>query len=262
MDGVDLELLKEAGLTEYESKAYTCLTRYGVLDGPEISEKTGIPRTRVYDTLSSLKEEGLISKVGENPKKYSAVDPERGLKALFDRKIESLSFHRDRVLQQIKDVEGERELEEELESQLDIFKGQEKFFDQFEVWVDAALEEVKVMGVGKAEVPKKVEIKLRELIAKGLDVKFVTTVCSSNEDFLEEFREETGVKLRFYKSGPKFSFGVVDGESAYLNFLGKGSGSERLTIFIRNEEIAEGFSEYFDSIWNKALSIEEAEPSP
>lgn len=43
MTDIDLEILKEAGLTEYEAKSCTELLRYGTMQGSEVAEKSDVP---------------------------------------------------------------------------------------------------------------------------------------------------------------------------------------------------------------------------
>lgn len=64
--GIDvLSGLRELGLTEYESKVYYCLLESGPLKPSEVSIRSGVPRTKVYDAIKSLERKGLVQFFGK-----------------------------------------------------------------------------------------------------------------------------------------------------------------------------------------------------
>ena len=74
-----LNLLKRVGLNQYESRIYSALLVSGTSTAGELSEVADVPRSRVYDVLTSLEKKGFaIIQVGR-PVKYVAVSPENAL---------------------------------------------------------------------------------------------------------------------------------------------------------------------------------------
>ena len=83
--------LKRLGLTEYESKAYIALLEHGEADALEISRRSGVPRTRIYDILSRLESNGFIQGLkGTRPMIYIALPPSHTLRPLKDSIVEDL----------------------------------------------------------------------------------------------------------------------------------------------------------------------------
>jgi sugar-specific transcriptional regulator TrmB len=81
-------LLKRLGLNKYEIKAYIALVQGGTQTASEIVKKTGIPQPRIYDTLSTLLNYGLLEQRVESDKKkttrrFRAENPEMGIENLF-----------------------------------------------------------------------------------------------------------------------------------------------------------------------------------
>ncbi len=80
-----IEVLKDFRFSEYEIRVLLCLVQEGDLSASEIAEKSGIPRTSVYDVIKSLESKGLVESYGK-PKKFRALSAERLVK-LFSLKL-------------------------------------------------------------------------------------------------------------------------------------------------------------------------------
>ncbi len=261
MSEVDLEVLKEAGLTEYEAKCYVALLRYGSMEGSEVADKADVPKTRVYDSLRSLDEKNLASKIQERPMKFSAVEPENGLKPLYEKYIERLKHLEYKAVESLQSIKGERQLEEGIEEKVDVVHGEDEFFEQVYQRVQDANEKVYVMGVGR-DPPKKLRLETRKLAERGVDTRFLTTrYDEENRERVEKFTEETGVDMRVYKEGPEFAFYIIDARAAMINILDEEVKDDRLTVFMNVPDVAKGLEEYFDSMWRKALPLQESEPA-
>ncbi len=74
MDGV-IEKLKRIGLTEYEAKAYLALLNTHLSTATQVSDKSGVPRTRIYNVLESLAQKGWVRIYSGVPLLFKAVDP-------------------------------------------------------------------------------------------------------------------------------------------------------------------------------------------
>ncbi|WP_332899671.1 HTH-type sugar sensing transcriptional regulator TrmB [Haladaptatus sp. CMSO5] len=63
-------------LGEYETKAYLTILEHGEVTASEISEYTDIPQPRVYDTVRTLGDHGLVELQETRPLRVLAIDPE------------------------------------------------------------------------------------------------------------------------------------------------------------------------------------------
>jgi len=70
-----VEKLRQIGLTEYEAKAYTALLNAHLNTATQVSEKSGVPRTRIYSVLESLQAKGWIRIISGVPLLFKAVEP-------------------------------------------------------------------------------------------------------------------------------------------------------------------------------------------
>ena len=66
-------------LGEYEVAAYLAVLDQGELTASAIADRTDIPQPRVYDTVRSLADRGLVELRESRPMKIVAIDPEEAL---------------------------------------------------------------------------------------------------------------------------------------------------------------------------------------
>jgi len=75
--------LVELGFSHYEARTYVGLLVSGdAATGYSISNDTGVPQPKVYETLRRLVERGAAIQVGERPARYAATPPDALLDAL------------------------------------------------------------------------------------------------------------------------------------------------------------------------------------
>src|SRR3989338_10051494 len=78
--------LREAGLTENESKVYLALLDLGPSLAGRISRKTGLHRRSVYDVTEMLIKKGLIGYIKENNRRlFQAASPDRFLDIIQEK---------------------------------------------------------------------------------------------------------------------------------------------------------------------------------
>jgi sugar-specific transcriptional regulator TrmB len=72
-----VEKLQRIGLTEYEAKAYLALLNTHLSTATKVSEKSGVPRTKIYTVLEALKQKGWVRVYSGVPLLFKAVEPMR-----------------------------------------------------------------------------------------------------------------------------------------------------------------------------------------
>ncbi|UCD91874.1 MAG: TrmB family transcriptional regulator [Methanobacteriota archaeon] len=79
-----VEKLQKVGLTEYEAKAYLSLLSDNVNSASKLSEKSGVPRTKIYAVLESLKEKRWIRVYSGAPLLFQATKPDEVIGRIRD----------------------------------------------------------------------------------------------------------------------------------------------------------------------------------
>ena len=71
----NISVLKGIGLTMYEAQAYVTLTSLISSTASEVSEKSGIPRSKIYDVLKGLIKKNFIEVEDGRPLTYTVKSP-------------------------------------------------------------------------------------------------------------------------------------------------------------------------------------------
>ena len=72
----ELEILQQAGLTVYQSKAYLALKNSSDITPSQVAHSSGVPQSKIYEILYSLERLGLVKR-----------HPNKKIAAEIDRKI-------------------------------------------------------------------------------------------------------------------------------------------------------------------------------
>lgn len=238
------QLLERSGLTKNEGKIYIALIRSGPLMAGNITEKTGIHRRNIYDSIERLMQKGLVSYIIKNNRKwFQASDPERLLHIMEEQKGRIIN-DKLRLAKEIK------KLKPHLRESHDVrfFKGKEGIKTVFE---DILATGENYVGYGPGEqiekilrfyMPGYIKRRLKKRIKPKLiynesahNRKYVRTPLTESRFLPDEFSSHAA--LRIYGS-----------KVAIILF----SEAEPLAIVIDNRSIAEGYRKYFNVIWNAA----------
>lgn len=89
-----IQKLTQLGFSTYEAKAYLALLKKNPAIGYEVSKNAKIPTSKIYETLTSLKNKGIVLSSASEPILYSPIDPDVLLERIqkeFDGKVECLN---------------------------------------------------------------------------------------------------------------------------------------------------------------------------
>ena len=111
-----INVLAKFGLSTYESKAY--ITMCSMINGKaiDISEASGIPRSKIYDVLKELNKKGFVEVERTKPLKYTVVTP----KVVFEREREKIEAELKQLLEEIAELKeaSSTKTQEEIQEEL------------------------------------------------------------------------------------------------------------------------------------------------
>jgi HTH-type transcriptional regulator, sugar sensing transcriptional regulator len=79
----DIDLLQKIGLSKYQALLYACLLRKGPLDARNLSRESHVPMGKIYETLSQLLINKIITEHAGRPKTYEAIVPEIAFQRIY-----------------------------------------------------------------------------------------------------------------------------------------------------------------------------------
>lgn len=88
----DVKVLIEFGLTVNQSKIYLSLLKVGTpTEAAKIFQISGVTRQDVYRVLLELQKLGIVEKIISKPNKFIAVEPEKAVSILIDRRLRNIN---------------------------------------------------------------------------------------------------------------------------------------------------------------------------
>ncbi|MBI2559366.1 hypothetical protein HYW20_08645 [Candidatus Woesearchaeota archaeon] len=242
---MDNGLFYSLGLTPNETKVYKTLLELGTAQAGSITEKSGIHRRNVYDSLSRLMEKGLISFVIVNNKKlFSPVNPKRFLEIIEEKRFELESLKND-----FKKALPEFELQAKFQERHDVrfFKGPEGLKTVFEDIIRTG-EDYIGYGPGR-QLEKILKHYFRHFVSKRVKARIALRLIY-DEESRGKIRKNPLSTIRYipeqYSSRAALR---IYGDKVAILLL---SEEEPLAIVIKNKAIAEGYRKYFEVMWKAA----------
>ena len=238
-----LQQLESIGLSEKESRVYLALLPRHDVGSSKLITATGLHGQFVYEALGRLEQLGLAKHVIQNGrKKFSANPPLRLLSIVEEKRLAAQNIARQ--LQERYSGKHEQDFE--------VFQGETAFmmhqYDMLErvpqdseaVAICGPTENfLATLGEGESDEFEKARVK------KGLRVRYIG--MESMRPRLAEAR--TWRKLWEYRIFPGTSTGLVDTDIWPDNLTFNIFGDPVLSFTITNKTVAEGYKEFFESLW-------------
>lgn len=101
-----VQKMKQFGFTESETNIYTTLVENRSMTGYEVSKKSGVPRSKVYNSLEKLVQKGVVLVNKSEPKLYSALSSEEFVSMLKHSTLSDIDYLSD-CLSDIKEKEAD-----------------------------------------------------------------------------------------------------------------------------------------------------------
>ncbi|MBM4372143.1 MAG: TrmB family transcriptional regulator, partial [Deltaproteobacteria bacterium] len=86
-EGHIVRTMKQLGFNTSEARAYIALLKAHPATGYEVSARSGVPRSAVYNVLRRLEAQGLVNSIQAKPARYVPLEPQR-LAHLMETRLE------------------------------------------------------------------------------------------------------------------------------------------------------------------------------
>ncbi|MCF7796253.1 MAG: hypothetical protein K9N11_01575 [Lentisphaeria bacterium] len=203
MDSKIIATLKSLGFTANESKAYLTLLRANPATGYEISGKSGVPRSAIYEILKRLETMGLVSVTDTNPTRYIPLPPDH----LFELLEQRFTSDIDELKNSLKSIHTTMEV-----GDLWNIVGYDNMLQRAKSMIQAARETI-YLSIWRPEYDHLVE-DLREAEARGVKILiFSFTEIPQDVGMVFSYNLKTTKLVRIWS---KKILMVVDKETALL----------------------------------------------
>ncbi len=238
------QVLHEAGLTDYESRAYVSLLRRGVLTAREVSDHGNIPYSKVYETLNSLEKKGWVEAKSGRPSRYYPKSPSEALEAARLRLEDMVDEWKRVVLSELQPLYEQRELREKPD--IWILRGEFSILAKLQEMLSTVKTELMVaapdfaMSFMDASVPMLIRlqdagVKVSVMVVKDWDV---TKIAEIGEVRVRESMFGGGV--------------IIDAKEALLIL---GEDKPTLVIWSNHIGLVKFARDYFQYLWESAENI-------
>jgi sugar-specific transcriptional regulator TrmB len=245
--------LERIGLTSYEIRTYSSLLKAGELTASDLSQKSGVPYSKIYEVLGSLEEKGWIGSDDSRPTKYFAKSPATALEVTKQKMESDFKENENVVLRELVPLYEKSGVSERPD--IWVLSGIMNIASKILEMVDTCRNEV-LIAFPKANeaLVKQALPKLRLLHDKGV----VITILVSDQTEKDSLKALSRVATVKVKKG-LFGGGIISDKRYVVIVLGpisESSEAETVAIWADHAGLAGFAREYFEYLLKDAKSVE------
>ncbi len=243
-----INALEKFGLAEKEAKVYLACLELGNPLASEISIKSNVPRTLVYDLLERLIELGLISySIKDNKKYFSAANPKELVRILKEKeKI---------ILDIVPSLENLQKIKGRKRPKVEIYEGKEGMKTVMNDILRLDIKEFLSYGSSRSSydiIPAFIEDWHKKRVKKKIVMRIIYNDTKEAREKVKKFKGS--LKLTKYKFMPvkleSPTATLVYGDKVVLQSWTK----EPFAVMIEDQQMAENQKKYFEELWKTAKS--------
>ena len=240
-------ILRELGLTEYETRAYLSLLEKGATTASKISEHANVPYSKIYETLNSLERKGWVETRRGRPSRYCPKSPSEALSAARMRLEDSVKSWEQTILNELQPLYEKREIREKPD--IWILRGEFNTLAKLQ----EMLGKVKSRLMIAAPTPTKALMEaavpmLIHLQDSGVEILLMTSRDMGKKN-LEKIADVAEVRVRDHLFGGGV---IVDGKEALLVL---GEKKPTLVIWSDHVGLVKFAKDYFQYLWDSSEAI-------
>ena len=245
--------LEKIGLTSYEIRTFSSLLKSGELTASDLSQKSGVPYSKIYEVLGTLEEKGWIGSDDSRPTKYFAKSPSTGLEST-KQKIESdFTENQNVILNELVPLYEKSGTSERPD--IWVLSGAINIATKILEMVESCRNEV-MIAIPEAgqELVRQALPKLRSLHDKGVNITILTS-DKMDKDSLKAISRVSNVKV---KKG-LFGGGIISDKRYVIILFGPEVGgtktSDTVAIWADHAGLAGFAREYFEYLLKDSKKV-------
>ncbi len=245
--------LDKIGLTSYEIRTFSSLLKAGELTASDISQKSGVPYSKIYEVLGSLEEKGWVGSDDSRPTKYFAKSPATALETTKQRLESEFKENQNVVLNELIPLYEKSGTSERPD--IWVLSGNVNIIAKILEMIDSCKNEV-MIAVPRAseDLVKQALPKLRLLHDKGVEITILIS-DSLDKESLKAISRVATVKV---KKG-LFGGGIISDKRYVVILLGPelsdSTSTDIVAIWADHAGLAGFAREYFEYLLKDSKKV-------
>jgi sugar-specific transcriptional regulator TrmB len=253
LDEKILNTLQRMGLTYYGAKAYAALVAMGPAAPGDIAKEADIPRSKIYEVLKRLEEEGWARVERGRPLKYK---PRRPQEAIEERKAVLFS-DMEYATAELSSI-YERHIDKE-SPKVWLIRGMDNISERIADMMGRAKHDIVLLGaLYSASEIERIKSHLERARKRGVHVRIITRPSIELKDRdidLVEALSGVAPEIKLYKT-PFIKFVVIDGREILIMFSKVTDDvpdvENAIAMWTPNHEVATLMQSNFNMMWDAA----------
>lgn len=254
-----IKALEGVNLTQYEISLYLTLIEEGSLNARDLSEKSNVPYSRIYNILSLLLDKGFIIRDdSERPSKFKANPPDEALMVTRKKMLDDFDMHSKIIVQELNDIYLKK-VDAPFQVPLIVYRGKDAVFNKAKTMLKNASESI-LVAINSVQELEDYDIFdiIKENRKKGIvNIKVLIEEESrkneKNKDILKNLNETAEIRERDQIFGTGIA---VDHADALIIIKAEVFGFRAYFGFQSDHEaFAPAAKGYFDYLFNSAKEI-------
>ena len=238
--------LEKIGLTSYEIRTFSSLLKAGELTASDLSQKSGVPYSKIYEVLGILEEKGWIGSDDSRPTKYFAKSPATGIETTKQKMESEFKENQNVILNELVPLYEQSGTSEKPD--IWVLSGKVNIAAKILEMVETCRNEVLIaLPEAGEELVKQALPKLRLLHDKGVEITVLTS-DKMNKESLKAVSRVADVKV---KEG-MFGGGIISDKRYVVILLGPemgtGDAAETVAIWADHAGLAGFARAYFENL--------------
>ena len=242
--------MESLGLTGYEIKVYLSFLGSGSMTASDVSKKSGVPYSKIYEVLNALEDKGWLESNSSRPQKFFPKSPLTALEAMRMRIENGIRDNESLIINELMPLYEKSGIRERPE--IWVVRGVYNIAAKIVEIIQTCQHELLMALPQVAEdIAKPVQPMLRMLHEKGVKI----TVLASEEASKDTVRTIGRIADVRLKSN-MFGGGVIGDSKQVMILLGEGRSDngniEPIGIWAEHIGLARFAKDYFHYLWDDA----------
>lgn len=244
-----IQHIETLGFSHKESLIYVALLDLGRGTATEISKKTGINRTTVYDIVEELERTGLVAQLGGVKKKTYRPEPPEKLPVILEKKaarLRDMAKQSEGLVSMLQTVAAKTPNKPKIKV-YEGDKGIQSLYDA-SLLCKTYIRSFLTADALEAFDPEYVHSYFERRARKGIKIKGILNDSEASRGYKAKSKE----LLREIHLVPEEKMDIVPEVYIYDDTISIFSVKERLGVSIESRDIANAFKKLYDLAWERA----------